>query len=80
MLLSRVAESLYWAARYLERAEDTARIVLQHTNLMVDIPGSEPVGWDALLAILGDPDVDHGDVDQGMTDEVGIVGYLTCDL
>ena len=79
MLLSRVAESLYWAARYLERAEDTARIVLQHTNLMVDIPGSVPVGWDALLAILGDPDVDHGDVDHGMTDEVGIVGYLTCD-
>ena len=27
MLLSRVAENLYWAARYLERAEDTARIV-----------------------------------------------------
>lgn len=80
MLLSRVAESLYWAARYLERAEDTARIVLQHTNLMVDMPGSVPLGWDALLAILGDPDVDDDDVDHGMTDEVGIVGYLTCDL
>ena len=32
MLLSRVAETLYWAARYLERAEDTARIVREHTN------------------------------------------------
>ena len=38
MLLSRVAENLYWAGRYLERAEDTARIVREHTNLIVDLP------------------------------------------
>ena len=30
MLLSRVADRVYWAARYIERAEDTARIVLTH--------------------------------------------------
>jgi uncharacterized alpha-E superfamily protein len=27
MLLSRVADSLYWISRYLERAEHTARLV-----------------------------------------------------
>jgi len=38
MLLSRVAERLYWAARYLERAEGTARIVREHSNVIVDLP------------------------------------------
>ena len=42
MLLSRVAENLYWAGRYLERAEDTARIVREHTNLIVDLPDCGP--------------------------------------
>lgn len=53
MLLSRVAENLYWAARYLERAEDTARIVREHTNLLVDLPYSSLVSWEPLLAIVG---------------------------
>jgi uncharacterized alpha-E superfamily protein len=53
VLLSRVAENLYWAARYLERAEDTARIVREHTNLIVDLPTRVPVTWEPLLAITG---------------------------
>lgn len=28
-MLSRVAERLYWTARYLERAENTARLVAE---------------------------------------------------
>ena len=39
MLLSRVADSLYWGARYLERAEDTARIIRAYHELVVDFPG-----------------------------------------
>ena len=35
-MLSRVADSLYWTARYLERAEHTARILDIHLNLMLD--------------------------------------------
>ena len=38
MLLSRVADNLYWGARYLERAEDTARIVRSFTELIIDLP------------------------------------------
>ena len=38
MLLSRVAESVYWAGRYLERAESTARLIQVHTNLFLDLP------------------------------------------
>ena len=29
-MLSRIAESLFWIGRYLERAEDTCRIVEVH--------------------------------------------------
>ena len=35
-MLSRVADSLYWMARYLERAEHTARIVGVQLNLILD--------------------------------------------
>ena len=42
-LLSRVAERLYWLARYLERTENTARLIKSYNNLIMDIPiGSEP--------------------------------------
>ncbi len=56
IMLSRVAERLYWMARYLERAEDTARLTQAYTHLIMDIPaGSEP-GWDILVRILdGEP-------------------------
>jgi uncharacterized alpha-E superfamily protein len=51
-MLSRVADRLFWMARYLERAEDTARLVHAYTHLVMDIPkGSEP-GWDILVRIL----------------------------
>jgi uncharacterized alpha-E superfamily protein len=74
VLLSRVAENLYWAARYLERAEDTARIVLQHTNVIIDLPQSVSLDWRPLLAILGDPDIEHD-----MVHEITIVNHLSCD-
>lgn len=51
MMLSRVAERLFWMARYLERAEDTARLTHAYTHMTMDIPkGSEP-GWDILIRI-----------------------------
>lgn len=52
MMLSRVAERLYWMGRYLERAEDSARLLAAYSHLILDIPvGSEP-GWDVLIATL----------------------------
>jgi uncharacterized alpha-E superfamily protein len=53
MLLARMAEAIYWAGRYLERAEGTARIVQVHTDAHVDMPVGEDVGWEPLLAIVG---------------------------
>jgi len=53
MLLSRVADRIYWAARYIERAEDTARIVLTHGYLNADLPGAAASPWEPLVAITG---------------------------
>ena len=52
MMLSRVAESVYWAGRYLERAEDTARLTQAYTHLIMDIPQGSELGWDILVRIL----------------------------
>ncbi len=53
MLLARMAEAVYWAGRYLERAEGTARIVQVHTDTHFDLPVGEDVGWEPLLAVVG---------------------------
>ena len=53
MLLSRMAEAVYWAGRYLERAEDLARIVQVHGETHVDLPVGADVGWSPLLEICG---------------------------
>ena len=37
-MLSRVAESIYWLGRFLERAENTARLINVNSNLMLDLP------------------------------------------
>lgn len=52
-LLARVADRLYWAARYLERAEDTARIIRAYHDLVVDFPGDVVLRWEPLVAISG---------------------------
>lgn len=53
MMLSRVAERIYWMARYLERAENTARIVNVNTNLLLDLPKKMTLGWQPLIEITG---------------------------
>ncbi len=53
MLLSRVAETLYWMARYVERAENTARIIMVNANLLLDLPKGISPGWRPILMITG---------------------------
>lgn len=56
-MLSRVANSVYWIARYLERAENTARIVNVNTNLMMDTPKGMSPGWEPLVMITGSQEI-----------------------
>lgn len=53
MLLSRVAEHLYWMARYIERAENTARLSNATSNLLLDLPRGIDLGWESLLSLMG---------------------------
>ncbi|MFP5228261.1 MAG: alpha-E domain-containing protein [Acidobacteriota bacterium] len=53
-MLSRVADSLYWTSRYLERAEHTARLIDINMGLMLDRSRvSEERRWQRVLAALG---------------------------
>jgi uncharacterized alpha-E superfamily protein len=52
-MLSRVAERIYWIGRYMERAENTARLVSVYTNLLLDLPRALPLQWRALIQISG---------------------------
>jgi uncharacterized alpha-E superfamily protein len=55
-MLSRVADSLYWMSRYLERAENTARQLDVTMGLMLDDSGEgAEEHWKHLLAALGKP-------------------------
>jgi len=52
-MLSRVAENIYWMARYIERAEDMARLIHVNASLTLDLPkGLSPI-WSQLIAITG---------------------------
>jgi len=54
-MLSRVADSLYWMSRYLERAENTVRQLDVTLSLMLDPGGASAESrWSRLLACLGD--------------------------
>jgi uncharacterized alpha-E superfamily protein len=73
-MLSRVAESLYWMSRYLERAEHTARLIDVHLNLMLDqAGGDESLRWQRLLRSLRTPPPD------GEIDSYSIMRLLTFD-
>lgn len=52
-MLARAAENLYWMARYLERAENTARLINSTTNLLLDLPRGASFGWSNLIEIAG---------------------------
>ena len=55
-MLSRVADSLYWMSRYLERAENTVRQLDVALSLMLDSGGaSAETHWNRLLFALGKP-------------------------
>ena len=55
-MLSRVADSLYWMSRYIERAEHTSRLLDVNLNLMLDESAtSADRRWLRVLQALGNP-------------------------
>ena len=51
-MLSRVAERMYWFGRYVERVENTARLISVNTNLVMDLPRVDHI-WASTLDITG---------------------------
>jgi uncharacterized alpha-E superfamily protein len=53
-LLSRVADAVYWMARYIERAENVSRFIEVNLHLMLDSPATDVNQWRAIVDTTGD--------------------------
>ncbi len=76
-MLSRVAERAYWLGRYMERAENTARIIDVMSNLLLDLPRNTRYGWGALVDIAGANEEFYDRFEQ--VDERTVARYLLND-
>ncbi|MFZ5482873.1 MAG: alpha-E domain-containing protein [Pseudomonadota bacterium] len=73
-MLSRVAENLYWMTRYLERAENTARLINSTTQVLLDLPRGASFGWDVLISVAG---LDDQVRERGVAlDEASLMTFL----
>jgi uncharacterized alpha-E superfamily protein len=76
-MLSRVAENLYWMSRYLERAENTARLINATAQVLLDLPRGASFGWDVLTRVAGlDSSFDDA---YPSHDEANIMRFLIAD-
>ena len=76
-MLSRVADSLYWMSRYLERAEHTARLVDVSLNLMLEQGSQASAAHQKML--LQSLNISLGDDAPPLEDALGIARLLTFD-
>jgi uncharacterized alpha-E superfamily protein len=60
-MLAREADAMYWMARYVERAEHVARLLLVNANLLIDVGdlarALQARQWQSLLTILRLPEL-----------------------
>ena len=76
-MLSRVANSIYWMARYIERAENIARFVDVNLHLMLDGPVESEEQWEPLVIISGDHD--QFKERYGAPTKENVINFLTFD-
>ena len=86
-MLSRIAESLYWIGRYIERAEDTARLLDVHYHLLLeDRRADEASVCRALLDAMGagvdvaGPQPDAATVTAVLAQDLTFSGSITCSI
>lgn len=58
-MLSRVANNVYWMARYIERTENTARLINVNTHLLLDLPRRVRLGWAPIVDITSSREEFH---------------------
>ena len=76
-LLSRVADSLYWIGRYIERADNVARFVGVNLQMMLDLPAENTGQWQALVQTSGDNQVFHER--YGAATQENVIRFLVFD-
>ena len=77
-LLSRVADSVYWMARYIERAENVARYIGVNLNLQLDLPMEPNQQWQPLIDTSGD--TVEFKKRFGEATQANVIEFLTYDL
>jgi uncharacterized alpha-E superfamily protein len=76
-MLSRVAESIYWMSRYIERAENVARFIDVNLHLMLDLPVGSSEQWEPLVQTTGD--LKMFEERYGKATKEHVVAFLTFD-
>ena len=76
-MLSRVANSIYWMCRYIERAENVARFIDVNLNLLHDMVSEKEYQWKPLIMTTGDQDI-FAAGDRDYTNEE-VLWFLTFD-
>ena len=76
-MLSRVANSIYWMCRYIERAENVARFISVNLNLLLDMPDEMGRQWEPLVLITGDQEFFDDKYDAYSKEAV--INFLTFD-
>lgn len=77
-MLSRVANSIYWMSRYLERADNVARFIRVNAHLILDMGWErETAQWEPLVQATGDEDDFRSRYSE--FDERSVVRFLTFD-
>ena len=76
-MLSRVADSVYWMNRYIERAENIARIIDVNLNMMLDLQLDGREQWEPLVIITGDRQYFHNTYGEATRENV--IHFLTFD-
>jgi uncharacterized alpha-E superfamily protein len=57
MMLSRVADSMFWMSKYIERAENIARFVDVNAHLTMELGDAVQQQWWPLVAVTGDEEL-----------------------
>jgi len=78
-MLSRVAQNVYWMARQIERAEDTARLINVNSNLLLDLPRNTTFGWLPLIFIVGAEKLFFEKDPNRLADQSNVVKFLISD-
>ncbi len=77
-MLSRVADSVFWMARYVERAENVARFIDVNINLTLDLGEELASQWEPLVATSGDDQLFKKK--YGAATREKVLKFLTFDL